>query len=94
MQTNVHDWSNIAPRIGIAWAPGSRGGRTGKTVIRGGFGMFYDRIDSDLTLDTYRFNGLNQQQLIIDRPDFLYCRTTVLATDRTVGSADRACLRS
>jgi hypothetical protein len=70
MQTNVHDWSNLAPRIGIAWAPGSRGGRTGKTVVRGGFGMFYDRIDSDLTLDTLRFNGLNQQQLIIDRPDF------------------------
>ena len=66
MQTNVHDWSNIAPRIGIAWAPGSRGGRTGKTVIRGGFGMFYDRIDSDLDPGHIRFNGVNQQQLIID----------------------------
>lgn len=70
MQTNIHDWSNLAPRLGIAWAPGTRGGRTGKTVIRAGIGMFYDRVDSDLTLDTVRFNGVNQQQLIIDRPDF------------------------
>ena len=70
MQNNISDWSNLAPRIGIAWAPGTRGGRTGKTVVRGGFGMFYDRIDSDLTLDATRFNGVNQQQLIIPNPDF------------------------
>src|SRR5262249_4137368 len=44
-QTNIHDWRDIAPRLGFAWAPGS-GGRQGraKIVIRGGFGMFYDRI--------------------------------------------------
>ena len=23
MQTNIHDWSNMAPRLGIAWAPGT-----------------------------------------------------------------------
>lgn len=70
LQNNVRDWSNIAPRIGVAWAPGGSGGRQGKTVIRGGFGIFYDRIDSDLTLDTNRFNGVNQQQLIIENPNF------------------------
>lgn len=70
MQSNISDWSNFAPRAGVAWAPGSRGGRAGKTVIRGGFGMFYDRVDSDLTLDITRFNGVNQQQLIIPNPNF------------------------
>jgi hypothetical protein len=69
-QTNVHDWSNVAPRIGIAWAPGTRGGRTGKTVIRGGVGMFYDRVESDLSLQTVRYNGLNQQQFIVRDPQF------------------------
>jgi hypothetical protein len=69
-QTNVHDWSNFAPRIGFAWAPGTRGGRTGKTVVRGGFGMFYDRVDSDLTLETLRYNGFNQQQFIVRDPQF------------------------
>jgi hypothetical protein len=32
------DRNNIAPRAGFAWSPGSR------TVIRGSFGLFYDRV--------------------------------------------------
>ena len=41
-------------------------------MVRGGFGMFYDRIDSDLTLDITRLNGVNEQQLIIPNPDFFH----------------------
>jgi hypothetical protein len=33
------DWNNVSPRLGVAWAPGSR-----RTVVRGAFGHFYDRI--------------------------------------------------
>lgn len=33
-------WDNFAPRIGFAWQPM----KEGKLVVRGGFGMFYDRI--------------------------------------------------
>ena len=33
------DWNNVSPRIGFAWAPGQR-----QTVVRGAFGLFYDRI--------------------------------------------------
>src|SRR5688572_14443539 len=33
------DWNNVAPRIGFAWAPGAGN----KWVIRGGYGVFFDR---------------------------------------------------
>ena len=67
-QTNIHDWSDIAPRLGFAYAPGSKGGKAGKTVIRGGFGMFYDRISESLTLNTIRQNGILQQQYTVFNP--------------------------
>jgi hypothetical protein len=69
-QTNIHDWHDFAPRIGIAWAPGARANRPGKTVIRGGFGMFYDRFSENLVLQSERFNGVTQRQFIVNNPDF------------------------
>ncbi|MCL5742952.1 MAG: TonB-dependent receptor [Acidobacteria bacterium] len=69
-QTNIHDWTDFAPRLGIAWAPGGTGGKNGKTVIRGGFGMFYDRFDDSLVLQSLRFNGFQEQRYIVNNPDF------------------------
>jgi hypothetical protein len=48
--TNFPDKTNFAPRIGIAWDP--RG--DGKTSIRAGFGMFYDVLKGE---DSLQFNG-------------------------------------
>jgi hypothetical protein len=42
-----------------------------KTVIRGGFGIFYNRISEDSTLNATRFNGTNQQQFLVTDPAVL-----------------------
>src|SRR6185312_10873910 len=42
-----------------------------KMVIRGGFGIFYNRIGEDVTLNTTRFNGENQQQFLVTDPAVL-----------------------
>jgi hypothetical protein len=69
-QENIHDYGDFAPRIAFAWAPGSaaKNGNP-RTVIRGGFGMFYDRFSEQNTLTAERFNGSNQQQYVEVNPD-------------------------
>src|SRR6185437_9272291 len=47
------DWGNLAPRVALAWSPNYSSGVLGKilgankTVLRGGFGIFYSRLDSE-----------------------------------------------
>jgi hypothetical protein len=68
-QTNISDHGDLAPRIGFAWAPGgSKGGRQ-KTVIRGGFGMFYDRVNETLIKQALLLNGINQLSYTVTNPD-------------------------
>jgi hypothetical protein len=50
-----NDWNNFAPRFGFAYSPNFGGGfwgalfgGPGKTSIRGGYGIFYDRIFTNL----------------------------------------------
>lgn len=69
MQTNIHDHGDIAPRIAMAWAPGGKSG-TAKTVIRAGFGIFYDRFALGNVLAANRYNGSVQQQYVVQNPDF------------------------
>jgi hypothetical protein len=70
-QTNIHDYRDFAPRVAFAWAPGAdKMGLHPPFVIRGGFGMFYDRFDMDNVLMAERYNGLVQQQYVVDSPNF------------------------
>jgi hypothetical protein len=70
-QSNMHDWRDIAPRFAIAWAPGgSAKKQRAKTVIRAGFGTFYDRFALANTLAAARFNGIVQRQYVVPNPDF------------------------
>ena len=67
-QNYFHDDSdNFAPRIGFAWAPTP----TSKNVIRGGFGVFYDRTGPSPIGDLLHFNGVNLLRFIVDNPTSL-----------------------
>ncbi|MEQ1947958.1 MAG: TonB-dependent receptor [Bryobacteraceae bacterium] len=70
VQNNISDWSNVAPRLGVAWAPGASAKSQPKLLIRLGFGMFYDRFVLSNTTSAVRYNGVNQQQYAVTNPDF------------------------
>src|ERR1700733_14920107 len=59
-QSNIGDNLNFAPRVGIAWGVDAHGNTPAKTVIRAGFGIFYDRIPLNSTLTADLNNGITQ----------------------------------
>jgi hypothetical protein len=67
-QNSIHDRADFAPRVGFAWALGH--GKSAKTVIRTGFGVFYDRFQESQVLQAKRLNGVNQTQYIVMDPAF------------------------
>jgi hypothetical protein len=69
-QTNIRDYSDWAPRFGIAWGIGGNAHKTAKTVLRAGGGVFYDRIADTLSVAAERYNGMTQQSYFVENPDF------------------------
>jgi hypothetical protein len=66
-QNYIHDHGDWAPRVGFAWGVGGRS-TPPKAVIRGGFGIFYDRFQSEQILQAERVNGAVQTQYVLDNP--------------------------
>jgi len=64
-QNAIHDHADWAPRFGFAWGIGGGGKSAPKTVLRGGFGLFYDRFTQDLVLNADRLNGTTQQSYAV-----------------------------
>jgi len=70
----------VAPRVGLAWSPHSTAAKPGKTVIRLGAGVFFDRFGTSPEIQATHYNGVNQQQYLITDPDFLPQNIPSLAT--------------
>ncbi|MDR3747879.1 MAG: TonB-dependent receptor [Acidobacteriota bacterium] len=68
-QTGIPYEDNWAPRISLAWGL-ARGKNPAKTVLRGGYGIFYDRFSYNYLLEAERLNGTTQTQYIVAQPDF------------------------
>jgi len=66
-QNAIHDKGDWAPRLGFAWGVRGRS-KPPLVVIRGGYGLFYNRLQSTQILQVDRYNGVVQQQFIINNP--------------------------
>ena len=64
----ISDHLDWAPRLGLAWGLGH--GQNVKTVLRAGFGIFYDRFDDDQMIQAERLNGTNQLSYLVQNPTF------------------------
>jgi hypothetical protein len=65
-QTVFHDNNNVAPRASFAFMPD----QSGRTVIRGGAGIFYDRTGPGPIQDLMRFDGEHLQQVVLVDPGY------------------------
>jgi hypothetical protein len=63
-QTRLHDWNNLDPRLGFAYHFG------GTTVLRGGTGIFHQRVQIWEFQDALRLDGERQRSIIIRNPSW------------------------
>ena len=83
-QNAIHDHGDFAPRLGFAWGVRGRN-KPPIVVIRGGYGIFYNRFQSGQILQADRFNGVTQQQFIINNPTCFPGKDVALANFSNCG---------
>lgn len=65
-QTHLRDKLNLAPRLAVAARPF----KNSESTLRVGAGLFYSRLDPDITVNAERFNGVREEELVVQRPAF------------------------
>lgn len=74
-QNRIHDKDDWAPRISLAYALDGNGKKPAKTVLRAGYGWFYNRFELSNVIQTihqnFGVNGVpNEEQFVETNPDF------------------------
>jgi hypothetical protein len=79
-QNRIHDQNDWAPRLAVAWAPRYSGKSPAKTVLRLGYGWFFDRFTVPNSLSStagtpyiiqaIHQNGVNQRNYVLNDPGF------------------------
>ena len=64
-QTFLPDNNNLAPRISLAYAPGK-----GKTIVRTGVGIFYDRTGGDFPATVKLHDGITLHTIQLQNPTY------------------------
>jgi hypothetical protein len=65
-QAFFHDANNFAPRASLAWSPG----KDGKTIVRGGAGVFYDRSGVGPVANLMLHDGATLRSFTILNPSY------------------------
>ncbi len=92
-QNWMHDHSNWAPRLALAWSPGRPSNTAAKTVIRAGYGWFYERFTipsavasyagSPYVMQAIHDDRKNQQSYVVNNPNFFNPNAPVSAPQIT-----------
>ena len=66
LQTHLDDYLNLAPRFSFTWSPFANG----KTTVRGGAGIFYEWLESEIYEQSLRVDGTRQQEVVVTNPGY------------------------
>jgi hypothetical protein len=75
-QNHISDHNDWAPRVGMAYALDGGHGKQAKTVLRAGFGTFYDRFAARSLLTVHHLD--EQNKIVLNNPE---CTSTANSLD-------------
>jgi len=87
-QNHISDHNDWGPRAAFAYAlDGHKKGSTPKTVLRGGYGFFFDRLSIGSLMAAERYDGKpgSQEQIVINNP-LCFSATSLSAAQAQAGS--------